>query len=361
MRIARIDSWTRRVELTRPYAIALKATDAVDLVVVRIEAEDGTIGLGSATPEPAITGETLEACRSALAPEATQWIVGRDVDEYAGLGRAARERSPSAPGACAALDMALHDVQARRRGLPLADMLGRAHETLPTSITIGIRPLAETLAEADEYLTRGFRCLKVKIGRSVAEDVERLVRLRERVGSGVAIRVDANQGYRLDELRHLLEATAVLDLELVEQPLPRGGDGALRALPASTRRLLAADESMMDERDAVALAADHAPYGTFVVKLMKCGGIGPALAIAAAAEKGGIELMWGCMDESAIGISAALHAAFACPRTRYLDLDGSLDLREDVAAGGFLLEGGRMRTLDRPGLGVGLRGSARHP
>ena len=85
---------------------------------------------------------------------------------------------------------------------------------------------------------------------------------------------------------------------------------------------------------------------------MKCGGVAPVLRIAAVADLAGIGLMWGCMDESAISIAAALHAALACPATRYLDLDGSLDLARDVAAGGFVIEGGVMRTVDRPGLGL---------
>lgn len=354
MKIARIEASARRVALTRPYAIAGKATDAVDLVVVRMVADDGTFGLGSATPEPTITGETLAACTAALAPAAVRWLVGRDVD-VDDFWREARRRAPAAPGACAALDMALHDLRARRAGRPLADLLGRVHAALPTSITIGIKPLAETLVEADEYLARGFRCLKVKIGRSIDDDVARLVRLRERVGSGVAIRVDANQGYDLRALQRLLAVAADLDLELIEQPLPAGREAELRALPPAARRLLAADESAMDERDAAELTAAPPPFGAFVVKLMKCGGIGPALAIAKTAAAHRVDLMWGCMDESTIGISAALHTAFACRATRWLDLDGSFDLAEDVAVGGFVLANGVLRTLDRPGLGVDLR------
>ena len=88
---------------------------------------------------------------------------------------------------------------------------------------------------------------------------------------------------------------------------------------------------------------------------MKCGGIHAARRIAAIAGTAGVELMWGCMDESVVSISAALHAAFSSPATRYLDLDGSLDLARDVADGGFHLEDGVMRTLDAPGLGVTLR------
>ena len=86
--------------------------------------------------------------------------------------------------------------------------------------------------------------------------------------------------------------------------------------------------------------------------LMKCGGVWPALRIATIAETAGVALMWGCMDESRISIAAAVHAAFASPATRYLDLDGSLDLARDVVNGGFTLEGGVMRTTGAPGLGV---------
>ena len=87
---------------------------------------------------------------------------------------------------------------------------------------------------------------------------------------------------------------------------------------------------------------------------MKCGGIWPGLRIAALAETAGVELMWGCMDESVIGISGALHAALASPATRYIDLDGSFDLARDVTRGGFALEDGVLYPLDPPGLGVEL-------
>ena len=95
--------------------------------------------------------------------------------------------------------------------------------------------------------------------------------------------------------------------------------------------------------------------GIFNIKLMKCGGVHAAKHIASIAETAEVDLMWGCMDESVVSISAALHAAFSSPATRYIDLDGSLDLARDVADGGFRLEDGVMRTLDTPGLGVTLR------
>ena len=126
----------------------------------------------------------------------------------------------------------------------------------------------------------------------------------------------------------------------------------MRRLPTSLRKRIAADESLIDARAAVQLTAPPQACGIFNIKLMKCGGISPALAIGAVAEAADIELMWGCMDESIVSISAALHVALASPATRYLDLDGSLDLARDVVDGGFVLEDGYMRTTDRPGLGV---------
>jgi L-alanine-DL-glutamate epimerase-like enolase superfamily enzyme len=278
--------------------------------------------------------------------------VGQDVRELPRLVRRLADAIPDTPAARAAVDIALHDLYAQKLRLPLVDVLGRAHESLPTSITIGIKPMAETLAEAQEYAGRGFTTLKVKVGRALEEDIERLIRLREKVGPDVRIRADANQGYSCQQTLRFFQATAELELEFVEQPVPASAVADLRALPETLRRRVAADESLLDERDALALCAPPPAAGIFNIKLMKCGGIRPALAIAAIAEAAGIDLMWGCMDESRISIAGALHAAFASPATRYLDLDGSLDLARDVVEGGFTIERGVMRTSGAPGLGL---------
>lgn len=371
MRILSVHARVEPLPLTRPYAIAYKSLDAVRNVIVEIAAEGGLVGLGAASPAPYVTGETDEACAAALAPAATVWLVGQDVRELPRLARDLAARLPDTPAARAALDMALHDLLAQKLRVPLVEMLGRAHAALPTSITIGIKGVDETLAEAREYLDRGFRRLKIKLGRAVEEDIERVVRLREMVGPapagiatargagagdgaapGVGIRVDANQGWSRDDLARFLRETAACGVELIEQPLPASDVAGLRAVPEPDRARLCADEALRTPAEAWALAQPPRACGLFNLKLMKCGGVAPALRIAAVADLAGIGLMWGCMDESVISIAAALHAALACPATRYLDLDGSLDLARDVAAGGFVIEGGVMRTVDRPGLGL---------
>jgi L-alanine-DL-glutamate epimerase-like enolase superfamily enzyme len=354
VRIRSASSALERFPLTRPYAIAQQdPVSEVENVILRLDPLSGPVGWGAASPAEGVTGETVASCREALSAERLAWLVGRDVRALPALCREARERMPENPAARAAVDMALHDLLAQHLGVPLVEMLGRVHAELPTSITIGIKPLAETLAEADEYLGRGFRVLKVKTGDALDEDCERLARLRERCGPGVTIRADANQGYSAQETERFFERTADLDIEFVEQPVPRKAlASALHLLSPERRRRVAADESLHDENDALLLAAPEPLCGIFNIKLMKCGGVDSARRIAAIAETAGVALMWGCMDESRISIAAALHAAFASPATRYLDLDGSLDLARDVAEGGFTMEDGVMRTTDAPGLGV---------
>ncbi len=346
LRIERASARCEHMLLTRPYTIATGSYDAVSNVLVELYA-DGLVGRGIASPEPNVTGETVEM--SARTVEDFAWLVGQRLDLPALLVQLKR-RMPNAPAARAAVDIALYDLWAQGQGKPLVEALGRAHHTLPTSVTIGIKDLGETLVETDEYLGRGFCAIKVKLGLDLAQDLERLRRVRLRCGPKTALRVDPNQGYSREELLYFADATAELDLELIEEPLLTSA--SLSDLPDALRAKLAADESLLNEEDAQRLAGPPAQCGIFNVKLMKCGGIGPALSIAATAQNAGIHLMWGCMDESVIGIAAALHAALACAQTRYLDLDGSLDLARDIASGGFVLENGYMRTLERPGLGV---------
>ena len=351
MKIERAEWRNVHVPLTQPYEIARAVTDSVDILYVRLRADDGLEGWGAASPAEDVTGESVAACEAALALGAER-LTGRDPRETAALAATLAGEIPRAPAARAAFDMACHDLAAKRAGRPLAEHLGRVHERLPTSITIGIQSVEETLAAADDYVARGFRCLKVKIGKQLELDIERLVRLREACGASVALRVDGNQGYDAEQTRRFFEATASLDLEFVEQPMPASQDAALLALPADLRQRIAVDESLHDLADARRMAGPPAAVGTFVVKLMKCGGPTSALEIAAAAAAGGVDLMWGCNDESAISIAAALHVAYASPATRYLDLDGSFDLSKDLACGGFRVADGHLELTPDPGLGV---------
>ena len=352
MKIKKVSTWKENLGISRPYTIAYERVEAVENLFVLIEAENGLVGIGAGSPDEYVTGESIQACEEALRQGLEPVLNGADIRNYKALLRRLAFAMPAAPAALAAADIALHDLWAQTIDLPLVDVLGRIHDALPTSKTIGIKSVAETLAEAEEYRQLGFGIIKVKIGHNLDEDIERLVRLRERFGTELGLRVDANQGYSPAQYAHFYEQTKSLDLEFVEQPLAAADLDGMRSLPRDVRARTAADESLLVPSSAIAYLAEPLPFGIFNIKLMKCGGIAPGLEIATMAQYAGIDLMWGCMDESIVSISAALHAALASPATRYLDLDGSIDLARDLVRGGFILENGWLCTTQRSGLGV---------
>jgi L-alanine-DL-glutamate epimerase-like enolase superfamily enzyme len=352
MRIAAVEVISRHLPLTRPYTIARETIADVELAFVRIHAGRLT-GSGCASPAAAVTGETPADSRAAL-QAAADLLRGRDAREIGTLTRLLEREFPQAPAARAACDMALWDLLGQQLDAPVVDLLGRVHRELPTSVTIGIQATDSALESAREYLGRGFRAIKVKLGHDVEVDIDRLRQLRALVGPGVVLRTDPNAGYDAATLRRYLEGTRDLAIEFCEQPMPRQDDALLAGFAAGERARFAADESVLDLADAGRLL-DRAcrPYGIYNIKLMKCGGITPATRIGHLAEGAGIALMWGCNDESRVAIAAAVHVALSSPATRYLDLDGSFDLASDLAEDGFELDGGLLRPW--PGAGLAVR------
>ena len=354
MKIESVDVWRKNLGNTRPYTIAFKTVDDVDNVFVKINLSNGQYGLGSGNPSFQVVGESLEDSLNTLTDENLAFLIGRDIREFHGLLDEILTRFPKTPAARAALDIAVHDAFTKSLDIPLGVFLGQKIKSLPTSVTIGIKDVAGTMAEAREYYDMGFRVLKVKTGRDVEEDIERMKKLREQYNGEMTIRVDANQGYDEKDLMRFYRETRALNMELIEQPVPTGQTALMRQLPAEVKALIAADESLKSAEDAFQLASPPHAGDIFNIKLMKSGGLHPARQIATIAGASGIDLMWGCNDESSISITAALHAALSFDNTKYIDLDGSLDLVVDVVNPGFKIDNGWMSITDKPGLGVEL-------
>lgn len=351
-KIKEIKVWDADLGNTKPYTIAFKTVDQVRNAFVEIILDDHTTGIGSGNPSEYVVGESLTQCLDALQESNLEFLVGRDIREFQQLTFEVWRKFPRNPSARAALDIALHDAFAKYLGVPLVHFLGQKIKTLPTSNTIGIKNVDDTIKEARDFIDQGFKILKVKLGRDLEEDIERLVKLREIFGKDVTIRVDANQGYSAGQTIDFYLQTKGLDLELIEQPLPATAVTEMKNLPEEIKVRIAADESLITPKDAIELIKPPFAAGIFNIKLMKCGGVSQGLKIADIALHGGVDLFWGCNDESIVSITAALHAAFASSNTKYIDLDGSLDLGNDVVMGGFILKDGMMSCSDKPGLGV---------
>ncbi len=351
-KIKNIKVWSEDLGNTKPYTIAFKTIDEVRNAFVEITLDNGQTGIGAANPSEYVVGENLTQCLDALKETNIEFLIGRDIRELNQLTYEVWKKFPKNPSARAALDIALFDVFSKYLDVPLVSFLGQKIKKLPTSNTIGIKNVEETLKEAAEYIKNGFKVLKVKLGKDLDEDVERMFKLREKFGSGIVIRIDANQGYTTDQTIQFYGRTYDLNIELIEQPLPAKSINEMKNLPKEVRAIIAADESLITPQDAIELIKPPKAAGIFNIKLMKCGGVSQALKIADVALHENVDLFWGCNDESIVSITAALHAAYACANTKYIDLDGSLDLAKDVVKGGFILKDGYMYCSDKPGLGV---------
>jgi L-alanine-DL-glutamate epimerase-like enolase superfamily enzyme len=351
-KIKDIRVWSVDLGNTKPYTIAFKTVDEVRNAFVEITLDNGITGIGAGNPSEYVVGETLDQSLEALEEKNLDFLIGRDIRELNQLTFEIWKKFPANPAARAALDIALYDAFTKHLDIPLVKFLGQKIKKLQTSNTIGIKNVEETLKEAEDYIQRGFKVLKVKLGKDLDEDVERVMKLREKFGASIVIRIDANQGYTVAQTIEFYGRAYDLNIELIEQPLPAHDINEMKGLPKEVRNVIAADESLITPADALELIKPPKAAAIFNIKLMKCGGISQALKIADIALHEGVDLFWGCNDESIVSITAALHAAYSCSNTKYIDLDGSLDLARDVVKGGFILKDGYMYCSEKPGLGV---------
>jgi L-alanine-DL-glutamate epimerase-like enolase superfamily enzyme len=353
MKITRMEVWPVTMKLAEPYTIAYETVSSTTNVFFRLETSTGIVGYGCAAPDAAVTGETPEMVMESC----NRWIIpafkGSDPLRSSMLMERIRPYLRSRPSTVAMADMALFDILGKVARLPVYKMLGGYRDRIRTSITIGILPVEETVAQAVERTKQGFSALKVKGGVDVQDDIERLIKIREAVGQKIELRFDANQGYSEADILQFVSEIKKVRLALIEQPTPRKEDRLLGRVTNKVPLPVMADESLMNLKDAFRLARNDR-VDMINIKLMKVGGIDEALKINAVARAADLDVMVGCMDESALAIAAGLHFALARPNVRYADLDGHLDLSADPAKGAVLLNNGVLRPTGRPGLGFDL-------
>ena len=353
MRVIKVEAWPVTLTLAEPYTIAYETVSETTNVFLRLETNQGITGFGCAAPDEAITRETpksvLDLCESTIAPTLMRTDPLRSALQLSRLSPTLKDH----PSAMAMVDMALHDILGKAAGLPLYKVLGGFRDRIKTSVTVGILPVEETVSRARAYLQQGFKALKIKGGKNVDEDVERILQVRRAVGDRVELRFDANQGYTVEESLRFVRAIREARVELIEQPTPKGQPDLLGRVTDGIPLPVMADESLMSLRDAFRLASRDL-VDMVNVKLMKVGGIAEALQVNAVAHAANLEVMVGCMDEAALGIAAGLHFALARPNVAYADLDGHLDLKDDPSDGAVILRDGVLYPTERPGLGFDL-------
>lgn len=353
MKITDIRDEIVRIPMRIPLKVAYGVIDSMTSVLVKIVTDEGVYGIGEAAPLAQVMGDSVDTIRLALRSFRPA-LIGMDAMNIEGIHRAMDGLLAHNTSAKCAVDLALYDIRGKIMGQPLYKVLGGADAHVESDVTIGIQMPEDMAREAKAYVDQGFRILKIKAGIDPEEDLRALRLIREAVGNRIRIRVDANQGYD--------EATAILTLprfkelgiDAVEQFLP-GWDmeGTARIRRQAGGVKIMVDESLHGPRDAMRMCRLDAA-DTFNIKLMKCGGIYPAMQINAIAEACGVTCMVGCMLETKIGLTAALSVVAARGNITEADCDSHLFAKDPEMGmpGGFTFRGSDFILCDKPGIGV---------
>ncbi|MEP6465573.1 MAG: dipeptide epimerase [Parafilimonas sp.] len=249
---------------------------------------------------------------------------------------------PNNPFLVCALDMAAWDLFGKLHNQPLYKLWNTEFKNIPfTDYTIGIDSIEKMIVKMQAHPSPIY---KIKVGTN--NDVETITTLRQHTDA--VFRVDANAGWTLNEALEKIPVLKSLNVELVEQPLAKDNWNDMKILFQESAIPLFADESCVFENDVEKCAEC---FHGINIKLVKCSGITPAQRMITEAKKLNLNVMMGSMNECTVGSAAIAHFL---PQLDYVDMDGPLLLKEDIASG-LTYKNGFVSVSDAPGLGIVVR------
>lgn len=332
-------SWTSyRLLCTHPFGISRNTHSWYDVIYVYLK-DGNIIGRGEAAPSSrynenhALLKTQLETLKNPAITTGSEKAAFEELREMAGGYKALT----------AAFSTAVLDWWTKKQGISVSDYFGTIGMKAPqTSFTIAIGDLDLIPRKIEE--ARPYPILKVKLG--TADDKEIINRIRQETDK--TIRVDANEGWTLDQAREMIPWLADRNVELVEQPLKADNIAGTAALKRESPLPLIADENSIMASDIPGIA--DAFHG-INIKLMKCGSLQEAFKMIQLARHHDLQIMFGCMVESSVGITSASHLS---PLVDYADLDGHILIDNDPYQG-TIVRDGHLILPEGPGLGVHLK------
>jgi L-alanine-DL-glutamate epimerase-like enolase superfamily enzyme len=342
-----------RAPLHTPFVTALRTATTLETLVVEIVDDDGVRGYGEAPQVWQVTGASLAGSKACVGEVLAPRLHGREPDDLVANCQIVQRAVVGNEAAKAAVDVALHDLAARRLGVPLVRLLGGTNLRVPTDVTVSAGEPDQLAATATQRVAEGFAVLKIKVGLDAAADVARVRAIRTAVGPGVTLRLDANQGWSPRQAVRVISEieSEGLDVELVEQPVPAWDLDGLAWVGDRVATPILADESVFSPRDLVEVIRRRAA-DMVNVKLAKCGGLSAARTLLSLAEECGMGTIVGSMMEGPVGVGAAASLVAATGTTSTSDLDAAWWLARSPVRGGLSYEGAVVRLSDAPGLGI---------
>ncbi|MGG0655670.1 mandelate racemase/muconate lactonizing enzyme family protein [Rummeliibacillus pycnus] len=351
MKITEVEIYAIELPLIEPFIISYDTYDTMPSIIVKMTTDEGIIGYGEAVPDEHVTGETWESTYMVLKHQLAPAVIGQDPLGFEKIHELMDKTVYQVPAAKAAIDIACFDIAGKKLNVPVYQLIGgRYHEKFPITHVLSIGTPEKMANEAAERVAMGYRSFKMKVGTEVMKDVERIQAVREKVGDDIDIRVDVNQGWHnaattLKGLRALRD----VNLDWLEQPVDADDIDAMVEVKSKTDVTLMIDEALHGAKEMREIIAKRAA-DKVNIKLMKCGGIYPAMKLANMAEMSGIECQVGSMVESSIGSAAGFHVAFSKKIMKSVELTGPLKFSKDV--GNLYYDVPFICLNERPGLGI---------
>lgn len=350
MKIKQVEVFGLEIDLKVPFIISYDRYDVMPTILTRIETESRIVGWGEAVPDQHVTGETWDSTIEIIHHELASLVIGESPFNINLIHKKMNEKIKDVPGAKAAIDLALYDLMGKISKQPVYRLIGgKSHKKLDIPQVISILSPKEMAKEAKEYVDQGFKHVKIKVGTDPDTDIKRIRMVREVLPNDVQLRVDANQGWTVNEAIYVIRQTQDCQVDWYEQPTKAGDHEALAEVRKATNVNIMADESVHQMSDLIdIMRVRGADY--INIKLMKTGGIYPALQLANLAESYRVPCQVGSMVETAIGTMAGAHLSISQHIIHSNEMVGPLMFKEDVAKTDY--QDGTLVVQDRPGFGI---------
>ncbi len=340
----RVQIAQRTLKLRKSLQTAYGTVAERELLLVSVSDEDGVIGHGEAAPLAPYDGVSLQRALLALRRQRKAIEEHPDDGTPESLMEACRA-ADGLPQALAAIDMALWDRAGKRQGVPVSRLLvDDPVAQVSVNATLSGTDRATAAKEATQAVEQGFTCIKLKVG--IGDDAGRVAAVRAAAGTGVALRLDANGAWEVEQAVRAIDALAAAGLELVEEPCH--GLEAIRQVRERVPVRVAIDETAAEPGALSSGVAD-----AVCLKISRCGGISALLAAAALVRACGAEPYLASTFDGPLGVAAAVHAAAALASRGPLPPSGlaTLSMFEDLPEQ-LPLSAGQISTPQAPGLGV---------
>ena len=361
--IERVETIVLDVPTIRPHVLSVATMQSQTVVLVRLRCADGIEGIGEGTTIGGLTygGESPEGIKLAIDAYFTPLLIGADTTRPAVIMDRLRRSIIDNRFAKNAVETALLDIQGKRLGVPVSELLGgRIRDRLPVLWTLASGDTAQDIAEAEAMIASGrHAAFKLKIGkRPVQDDVAHVAAIKRALGDRASIRVDVNQAWSEAAAKRALPLLAEAGVDLVEQPIRAHATAGMARLTAMGLIPIMADEALHGPESGYALACGQAA-DVFALKIAQAGGLTEAKRLAGVAQSAGVALYGGTMLEGPVGTIASTQLFATLPEIEFgTELFGPLLLTEELLVEPLHYADGCLSVPSGPGLGVQLNEDA---